>query len=85
MTYEKTILAAMTALFMLAAAAVNAAEVATHLEIYANGSNASVPINNNFFTGVARPEAGAYMLNIATVLWLLILSQLLLPVMQNIL
>lgn len=53
---KKTVLAAMTALFMLAAAAVNAAEVATHQEIYANGSNASVPINNDFFTGVARME-----------------------------
>lgn len=53
---KKTILAAMTALFMLAAAAVNAAEVVIHQEIYANGSNASVPINNDFFTGVARME-----------------------------
>lgn len=53
---KKTILAAVTALFMLAATAVNAAEVETHQEIYANGSNASVSINNDFFTGVARME-----------------------------
>ena len=51
---KKTGLAIMTALFMLATAAVNAAEVANHQEIYANGSSASVAIDNDFFTGTAR-------------------------------
>lgn len=53
---KKIILAAVTALSMLTTAAVTAAAVESHQEIYANGSNASVFINNDFFTGVARME-----------------------------
>lgn len=53
---KKIILAAVTALSMLTTAAVTAAAVESHQEIYANGSNASVSINNDFFTGVARME-----------------------------
>lgn len=54
---KKTFFALTTAFMMLAASAVNAAEAETHQEIYANGSNASVFINNDFFTGVARMES----------------------------
>lgn len=53
---KKIILAAVTALSMLTTAAVTAAAVESHQEIYANGSNASVSINNDFFKGVARME-----------------------------
>lgn len=53
---KKIILAAVTALSMLTTAAVTAAAVESHQEIYANGNNASVSINNDFFTGVARME-----------------------------
>lgn len=45
---KKIILAAVTALSMLTTAAVTAAAVESHQEIYANGSNASVSINNDF-------------------------------------
>lgn len=53
---RKFILAAVTTFLMLASAAVNAAEAGNHQEVYTNGSNGSVTINNDYFIGIARME-----------------------------
>ena len=53
---KKFFSAALTALFILTAGSVNAATTEKHQEIYTNGRNASVDINNDFFTGIARME-----------------------------